>query len=356
MKQAMAECYRVLKPGRWLSLCYHDTSAGTWGLVQDMLAEVNFVPDTSESVLFIDTAQKSYNQLTADKVTKRDLVINFRKPQADVIEPITISGDEDETTFTEKVQAIIRDYLTAHPEATKDLIYDEVVSRMVRAGRMEAHNFDDILQLVAEPAPDAPTHWFLRKSDEMQVDADESAREEKAASIISKFLAQWQQEHPDQEGVHYTQLLEHFLYAVKNKPRRPFDDWLQDYFYITPRGLYRLPATELEQAAKVQGRMEGINRQIKRYLNYIRRGQAIPAAERPGNAALVEWIRHCRRSNLYEQGKLLFEKGGLDLEQLSEEQQIEVEEDYRVCDRYMQANRKEKIVPIDLWNWQDGQE
>ena len=30
MKKAMAECYRVLKPGRWLSLCYHDTSEGTW--------------------------------------------------------------------------------------------------------------------------------------------------------------------------------------------------------------------------------------------------------------------------------------------------------------------------------------
>src|SRR5262249_15526440 len=32
---AMAECYRVLKPGRWLSLCYHDSSEGTWALVQD---------------------------------------------------------------------------------------------------------------------------------------------------------------------------------------------------------------------------------------------------------------------------------------------------------------------------------
>ena len=34
---------RVLKPGRWLSLCYHDTSEGTWALVQDIMAEVGFV-------------------------------------------------------------------------------------------------------------------------------------------------------------------------------------------------------------------------------------------------------------------------------------------------------------------------
>jgi hypothetical protein len=40
MKEAMAECLRVLKPGRCLSLCYHDTSEGTWALVQDIMAEV----------------------------------------------------------------------------------------------------------------------------------------------------------------------------------------------------------------------------------------------------------------------------------------------------------------------------
>ncbi|MEO7020576.1 MAG: DNA methyltransferase, partial [Ktedonobacteraceae bacterium] len=79
MKHAMAECYRVLKPGRWLSLCYHDTAEGTWAQIQDMMAEVGFVADASDSVLYIDATQKSYNQLTADKITKRDLVINFRK-------------------------------------------------------------------------------------------------------------------------------------------------------------------------------------------------------------------------------------------------------------------------------------
>ena len=55
MKRAMAECYRVLKPGRWLSLCYHDTSEGTWGLIQDVLAEVGFIVDKNDSTLFIDT-------------------------------------------------------------------------------------------------------------------------------------------------------------------------------------------------------------------------------------------------------------------------------------------------------------
>lgn len=85
MYSAMSECFRVLKPGRWLSLCYHDTSEGTWQLVQDLMTEIGFIPENVEAALYIDAGQKSFNQLMADKVTKRDLVVNFRKPRPDEI-------------------------------------------------------------------------------------------------------------------------------------------------------------------------------------------------------------------------------------------------------------------------------
>ncbi len=335
MREALAECYRVLKPGRCISLCYHDTSAGTWSLLQDLLAEVGFSAEKTESVLYIDSKTKTINQYFADKVTKRVLIINFRKPKLHEVAAITISGDEDETTFTEKVHAIIGDYLLAHPGATKDRVYDEVVSRMVRAGRMEAHNFDALLRQVAEPAGDDQTRWFLPLGDETKIDADESVKEEWAAQIISSFLAVRLSKSPEQEGIHYSDIFEYYLYKVKDKPRRQLNDWLLDYFYVTSAGTYRLPITEEEKAAKAQGRLSGTNRHIKRYLAYIQQGLAIPVAERPTNATLVEWIRHCRRSSLYEQGRLLFDKGGLNLNTLSEEQQVEVEEDYRICVRRM---------------------
>ena len=93
MHEAIAECYRVLKPGRWLSLCYHDTSEGTWTLVQDIMAEVGFIPDQRTSALFIDAREKSQKQIVADKTTKRDLVINFRKPRlGELSSDITITS------------------------------------------------------------------------------------------------------------------------------------------------------------------------------------------------------------------------------------------------------------------------
>ncbi|MCL5958694.1 MAG: hypothetical protein M1358_05135 [Chloroflexi bacterium] len=81
MKEAMSQCYRVLKPGHWLSLCYHDTSEGTWAIVQDIMAEAGFLSDRSSSAVFIETGQKAWKQIVADKINKRDLVINFRKPK-----------------------------------------------------------------------------------------------------------------------------------------------------------------------------------------------------------------------------------------------------------------------------------
>ena len=43
---AMGECRRVLKPGRCLSLCYHDTSAGRWAMLQDLMHEAGFAIDS----------------------------------------------------------------------------------------------------------------------------------------------------------------------------------------------------------------------------------------------------------------------------------------------------------------------
>jgi DNA modification methylase len=147
MKKAMAECFRVLKPGRWLSLCYHDTSEGTWAVIQDVMAEVGFVIDKSESTLFIGTFQTSFNQKTADKTTKRDLVLNFRKPK---VGEFVITRLVDGHTFAELGAQVIRDCLTSHPGTTKDRIYDALVSRMVQAGKMESHDFNALLRGVAE--------------------------------------------------------------------------------------------------------------------------------------------------------------------------------------------------------------
>ncbi len=354
MKEAFAECYRVIKPGRVISVCYHDSDPATWAIFQDIMAEVGFITEQVESTLYIETGQKTHKQTVADNITKRDLIINFRKPKPnEVALQISFDGTENKNTFREKTQAIIREYLEANAGAARDKIYDEVISRMVRAGEMEAHNFDELLRQVAEEVKEPikktffenedpnifGTHeisrWYLKETEVDKVDEAETEKEDSAAEIIASFITKTLKKHPDEEGVHYSDIFEQYIYAVKDKPRRQLVDWLLDYFYKTEDGTYRLPASKEEEKIKADGRAKGIIRRVKRYLAYIQQGTAIPDKERPSDATMIEWIRHCKRSGLYEQGKTLYEKGGLNIDKLPEEAQVAVEEDYQVCVRLL---------------------
>jgi DNA modification methylase len=358
MRQALAECCRVLKPGRWISLCYHDTSEGTWQLVQDIMAEVGFIAESGNGdALYIDTGQKSYNQQRADKVTKRDLVINFRKPRpGEIAAPVAITGDEDAATFAEKARAILVDALERHPGATADRLYDELVSRMVRRGEFERHNFEELLAQVAEPVrepvmrnlfeaetPDLfgsheSVRWYLKETAD-RADEAESRREAAAAEQLEVFMRRRTFEVPktskvsESGGVHYSDLFEQYL-SVRDKPRRLLADWLPEYFYKTPEGTWRPPADDEERAAKALLRTTGILRRIKRFANALMEGVPPSDRDRPANAATsADWIRQCRRAGLYELGRALYEKGGFDFTTLSDEAQVEVVEVYQVCVR-----------------------
>ncbi len=357
MRQAMAECYRVLKPGRWISLCYHDTSEGTWELLQDIMAECGFIPEQIDRTLFIDTGGMTYNQNTADKVTKRDLVINFRKPgPRDAVWTLAIYGTEDESTFAEKARAILTTALEVHPGATADRLYDELVSRMVRRGEFERHDFEALLAQVAEPVrepvmqnlfearpPDLfgsheAVRWYLKETAD-RLDEAESRKEAAAAARLTAFMeSSLPSPTPGRgaggEGVHYSDLFEQYL-GVKDKPRRLLADWLPEYFIKTPDGAWRLPADDAERSALAALRDTGALRRIKRFANALLDGVQPAERDRPPNAATAaDWLRQCRRAGLYALGRAIYEKGAFRFDELGEErEEEEVREDYEVCVR-----------------------
>lgn len=335
MRKALDECYRVLKPGRWISLCYHDTSEGTWQLIQDLASEIGFIPETTENTLFIDSTQKSWKQLVASEVTKRDLVINFRKPRlGEIGDILIITGDEDAATFTEKAHLILVGTLETHPGSTADRLYDELVSRMVRRGEFERHNFDELLRSVAE---EVNGRWYLLET-AGQIDEAESKKEAAAATRLETFMQGYLAEHQDTTGVHYSDLFEQYL-PVQDKPRRLLQDWLPEFFYKTSEGTWRPPVSEEERQQKADLRSSGELRRIKRFVNALLEGVPPHERDKPENAAtLADWIRQCRRTGLFELGRVLYEKGGLRFDELSEEHQLQVEEDYQIC-----VGRSEKM-------------
>jgi len=218
---------------------------------------------------------------------------------------------------------------------------------------MEAHDFDDILRTLAEEVRTPVmknlfekkesdlfgTHeiarWYLKETELVIADAAETAREDAAAEKIGASIKGFLNKNPGDEGVHYSDLFEHYVYAVKDKPRRQLAEFLPDYFYKTEQGTWRLPASEEEGNAKREARIKGLGRRVKRYIAQLEQGVVIPVHEQPNDATLAEWIRHCKRAGLYEQGKFLYEKGGLNPSNLPEDAMVNVEEDYQVCARML---------------------
>ena len=329
LQRAIRECYRVLKPGRWISICFHGNE-GLWLSLQDIMAEVGFVADDIDQILSIEARQKSYNQQTGIRVFKKDLVVNFRKPRpGELVAQLTLFGDEDETTFTEKARAILREALDLRPGSPADRLYDELVSRMVRKGEFERHDFDELLRSVAE---EVDGRWYLLET-AAQVDEAESAKETAAAVRLEVFMQEYLQQQPEELGVHYSDLFEQYL-PVGDKPRRLLADWLPEYFFKTAEGTWRPPAGEEERAHKVALRASGALRRIKRFARALTEGVPPHERDRPANAATAaDWLRQCRRAGLHDIGRALYEKGGFSFDALSEEDQLEVEEDYQICVR-----------------------
>lgn len=113
-----------------------------------------------------------------------------------------------------------------------------------------------------------------------------------------KFIEKKLKEHPEFEGVHYSDIFEQYIYSVKDKPRRQLAEWLLDYFYKTDAGTYRLPQSDEEKKLKAEGRAKGTHRRVKRFIAYLQQGVAIPPKEQPAVGPRPRLSVGVRRNNL----------------------------------------------------------
>ena len=76
MQACFEEYSRVLKPGRWMTVVFHNSKNAVWNAIQEALTAAGFVV---ADVRTMDKQQGSYRQVTSTAV-KQDLVISAYKP------------------------------------------------------------------------------------------------------------------------------------------------------------------------------------------------------------------------------------------------------------------------------------
>ena len=77
MRACFSECYRILKPGRWITVEFHNTQASIWNLIQIAMGESGFV------IAQVDVFDKGSTTILADirpGAAKQDLIISAYRP------------------------------------------------------------------------------------------------------------------------------------------------------------------------------------------------------------------------------------------------------------------------------------
>ena len=148
MHRCFGEYYRVLKPGRWMTVVFSNSRAAVWNAIQVALQQTGFVV---AEVTALDKKQGSFQQVVSPNTVKQDLVISVYKPNGGL-----------EQRFTER---------GATPESAWDFVQTHLRQLSVTKAR------DGELEFIVERDPrriyDRLVAWFVRHDAPVPLSSDE---------------------------------------------------------------------------------------------------------------------------------------------------------------------------------------
>lgn len=139
MTNCFREAYRALKPGRWMTIEFSNTSAVIWNIIQSSLADAGLIV---ANVSALDKKQGSFKTVTTTTAVKQDLIISAYKPNGGFEERF-IQEAESETGVWDFIRthlkylpvAKIKDgKLMTIGERDPRLLFDQLVAYYVRKG------------------------------------------------------------------------------------------------------------------------------------------------------------------------------------------------------------------------------
>ena len=96
MADCFAEYFRVLKPGRWMTVVFSNTQAAVWNGLQTAMQQAGFVV---ANVSALDKQQGSFKAVTTAVAVKQDLVISAYKPNGGLEQRFAQRGATPESAW-----------------------------------------------------------------------------------------------------------------------------------------------------------------------------------------------------------------------------------------------------------------
>lgn len=139
MTLAFKEAYRVLKPGRWMTVEFSNTKASVWNNIQTAITEAGFV---IANISALDKKQGSFKAYTTPTAVKQDLVISAYKPNGGfekrfLKEAATEEGVWDFVRTHLDYLPVIKSQgalLQMVPERDPRILFDQMIAYYIRKG------------------------------------------------------------------------------------------------------------------------------------------------------------------------------------------------------------------------------
>ncbi|MEZ4734493.1 MAG: DNA methyltransferase [Caldilineaceae bacterium] len=166
MERAFAEIYRVLKPGKWLTLVFHNSNHQVWNSIQSALGQAGFVV---ADVRAAGRGQGSYKQMTATQALQSDLLVSAYKPTEPTRRPnqLTVGTIEEVWAFVyaQLQQAPLPNGTNEPPllvaERQKQFLFDRMVAHHIRQGMMVPLSVAEFYQGLQERFVEQDGMYFI---------------------------------------------------------------------------------------------------------------------------------------------------------------------------------------------------
>jgi DNA modification methylase len=153
LSKALSEIFRVLKPGRFMSVTFHNSDMEVWNSLTVACRSAGF---ELQRIVPQSPIKASHNQIDQIGTVKTDMVITFRKPHERTRQAV-VSGDKC-VDFDQMLTDVLANLAEEKSEVTSSEIYDSLLLEwlnQVFASRVSPHtmrflSLRDIIRLLEE--------------------------------------------------------------------------------------------------------------------------------------------------------------------------------------------------------------
>lgn len=166
IEKCFMENYRILKPGRWMTVEFHNSQNSVWNAIQEAILKSGFV---IANVKTLDKKQGSFKQVTTTSAVKQDLIISAYKPKSSFVHRFLIEAGTEEGVWDfirehlSKLPVVVESsgMLDAIPERQNYLLYDSMVAFHIQKGATVPLGAADFYLGLIQRFPERDGMYFL---------------------------------------------------------------------------------------------------------------------------------------------------------------------------------------------------